>query len=176
MAQTLVLTLAGEDRPGLVDTLSRIVLEHDGNWDESRMARLAGHFAGILLVEVPAPRTDALVAALQDLEGQGMKVDVARGAPAPARPGGWTLRLELVGQDRPGIVHQISHLLARQGVSVEELTTERVSASMSGENLFQASAELSVPAEVRAEDLRRGLETLADELMVDLSFDEGSTA
>ena len=87
---------------------------------------------------------------------------------------GRKMKLELVGQDRPGIVRDISHALASRGVSIEELVTDAVSGSMSGESLVRASAQLRVPADVATSQLRQALEALANDLMVDLTLDEST--
>jgi glycine cleavage system regulatory protein len=172
MSTSLVLTLIGDDRPGLVDALSAALVEHGGNWLESRMARLAGKFAGILLAEVPDAKAEALSAALHDLQTQGLKVVVERSAKPVASTAYHTLHLSLVGQDRPGIVHDVSHALASRGINIEELSTECSSASWSGEMLFHATARLHVPRQVSTDDLREVLEGLANELMVDIALDE----
>ncbi len=168
----LTLTLIGADRPGLVRALSERVAAAGGNWLESRMARLAGQFAGILLVEVPSGEVERFLADLRTLEGEGLRATVVHGLreeqPAQHR----TLLLELVGQDRPGIVREIAQALAGRGVNIEELTTRVVSGSFSGESLFEAEARLRVPPEVPADDLRDLLEKLANELMVDISLDQ----
>lgn len=171
MTATLVLTVIGRDRPGLVDTLSRTVAEHEGNWSESRMARLAGQFAGILQVAVPEARAADLTAALSRLETQGLSVVVTAADPEPLERHR-TLWLELLGQDRPGIVREISHALACLGVGIDELSTETLSGSMSGETLFQASMQLRAPERVSIETLRAQLEAIADELMVDITLDD----
>jgi glycine cleavage system regulatory protein len=167
----LTLTLIGRDRPGLVRSLSERVAAAGGNWLESRMARLAGQFAGILLVDVPEAGVARLVADLQALEAEGLHAAVERGlgedAPAPYQ----TLVLELVGQDHPGIVREIAQALASRRVNIEELTTRVVSASFSGERMFEAEARLRVPADLSAVDLRDTLEVLANELMVDIRLD-----
>ena len=176
MTVSLVLTVIGDDKPGLVDSLSGIIAEHGGNWLESRMAQLAGKFAGILCVDVAQTRADALMAALQTLEAKGLKVTVEKGAAGDSVVLFRTLNLELVGQDHPGIVHDISHALASRSISVEELSTETSSASMAGGTLFHANARLSVPETVRTEELRDLLESLANELMVDITLDDQATA
>jgi len=168
---TLVLTVVGNDRPGLVDALSGVIAEHGGNWEQSRMAHLAEKFAGILLVRVPDARADALTQALEALETGGLLQIVAeRGSdqPAAARR---RLTLELVGQDHPGIVHDIAHALAERGISIDELETETRSAAQSGGTLFHATAVLQVPAELSLQDLEAALESLANELMVDVELD-----
>lgn len=172
MQRALVMTVIGRDRPGLVDSVASLVAGHGGNWLESRMSRLGGHFAGILRVEAPAEQVGPLTAALTSLASQGLTVvvhaDEVQPVPPPARLGA----LEVVGQDRPGIVRQISHVLASYGVNVEELHTECASAAMSGELHFKARAKLSIPAGCDVAAMRQKLEKIAGDLIVDISFEE----
>ena len=133
---SLILTVVGPDRPGLVRVLSEAVAAHGGSWLESRMARLAGQFAGIVLVDAP----ESLLGDLRALEGQGLRIVVQSGEPAaaasaaPAEP---RLALEVVGNDRPGIVRDVTRVLAESGINIEELTTGVASASFSGDTLFR---------------------------------------
>ena len=172
MRTSLVVTVIGPDRPGLVSLLSDRGTAHGASWAESRMASLAGHFAGMVRFEVDAAQADALAAALAELESTGLRVVVARGEGTAHRTDSRTLKLELIGNDRPGIVRDISRVLADSGVSIGELHTEIVSGAMSGGNLFQVKAQLEVPATLATGELRRMLEALADELMVDIALDD----
>jgi glycine cleavage system regulatory protein len=174
MSTSLVLTIVGPDRPGIVRLLSDRIGEHGGNWLQSRMANLAGQFAGIVLLELPAARVDALIRALAQLEADGLRIIVSRGADAGAARRDRRLQLELIGHDRPGIVREISHALASRGVSIEELATDCISGSMSGESLMRATAQLRVPAQVATAELREALEALANDLMVDVTLDENA--
>jgi glycine cleavage system regulatory protein len=168
----LVLTLIGPDRPGLVEALAQPIAAHGGNWLESRMAHLAGQFAGILRVEVPDERAAALVDALRRLEERGLRVTVEVG-PRPAPPSARRiLVVDLVGLDRPGIVREISHVLAERGVNIEELATDRSTAAMSGELLFRSRARVAVPPQVDPGELRARLEKVAADLMVQVSVAE----
>lgn len=172
MARVLVLTVIGEDRPGLVEALAGLISTHSGSWDESRMARLAGHFAGVVQVHLPEDRAAGLIEALPSLSGQGLDVTVVDSdwsmASVDRRD---SLTLELVGQDRPGIVREISSALAGLGVNVQDLRTAVESAPMSGERLFRAQAELAPPADMELEAIRSALESLADDMMVDVTLD-----
>jgi methionyl-tRNA formyltransferase len=172
MRTSLVVTVIGPDRPGLVSLLSDRGKAHGASWAESRMASLAGQFAGMVRFEVDAAHAEALAAALAELESTGLRVVVAKGEATPHRTDSRTLKLELVGNDRPGIVRDISRVLADSGVSIGELHTEIVSGAMSGGNLFQVKAQLEVPATLATGELRRMLEALADELMVDIALDD----
>lgn len=172
----LVLTVVGDDQAGLVDALSGVIVDHGGNWDTSEMAQLAGKFAGIVLVTVPDSNADALVEALGPLGARGLlDITVSRAAPEAPTRGSRQLTMELVGQDHPGIVHDISHALASQDVSIRELHTETTSAPMAGGALFNAAAVLEVPEDLSIDQVRQRLEALANELMVDIEIQEGPT-
>ncbi len=175
MRTSLVLTVIGDDKPGIVEQLAERVLATGANWEESRMARLAGKFAGLLRVSVEDDQADGLAGALRALDAGGLRVIVERSG-AGAAPVPHTIRLELLGNDRPGIVRDISRALAQHRVNIEDLETDVRSAPMSGDALFHASASLRVPPEVSAERLRQVLEALAGELMVDLTLAEQGTA
>ena len=172
MQTLLVMTVIGRDRPGLVESVADLVASHGGNWLESRMSRLGGQFAGILRVEVSPEKEPALVANLKTLSSRGLTIVVHSDQPEAAPPSGRVRILEIVGQDRPGIVRQISHALATYGVNVEELQTECASAAMTGETLFKARARLRVPDSADVERLRQNLEKIASDLIVDVSFAE----
>ena len=167
---SLVLTILGPDRPGLVEQIARLVAEHEGNWLESRMAHLAGQFAGILRVEVDAARAESLTQALAGMAKSGLET-IVYPDPAASIPSNRPLvKLDLLGQDRPGIIRQISGVLAALGVNVEELNTECRAAAETGQPLFHAVADLRLPPDVSEEDLRTALENVAADLMVDLKL------
>lgn len=169
MQSQLVLTLIGKDRPGLVDALASAVADHGGNWLDSRMCHLGGEFAGILRIEVPTARERDLSSALAKLEAQGLQIVVRPDQPGAVEAKS-SVTIEVVGQDRPGIVKEISRTLAARGVNVEELHTERSCAPMSGEMLFQATIEVLVPASCETATLRQELEKIAADLMVEVHF------
>ncbi len=164
----LVMTLIGPDRTGLVESLARVVADHDGNWLESRMCRLGGEFAGILRVEIPSEKKNALLDALKKISG--LNVVVQPGEPVALSIAGRQTKLELVGSDRPGIVREITSALARANVNVEEFFSEVVSAPMSGETLFKATARLQLPDRCDVAALKKDLEKIAADLFVDVSL------
>ena len=176
MLTSLVITVIGPDRPGIVSAVSDKAVEFGANWTDSLMANFAGQFAGIVQLQVPTQHCEALMAALRTLESPGMRIAVAKGANAEGgRPTVVRhLKLDLVGNDRPGIIHSNSSQLARRGISIEKLKTEVVSGAWSGEQMFQMNARLLVPASLDTDELRSGLESLANELMVDITIDDGS--
>lgn len=169
MASYLVLTIIGDDKPGLVERLSETVSRHGGNWLESNMSHLAGKFAGILRVSVDDAHVDALVQDLQRLSSI-LKLVVEKVSIDQPVQRQQTLRLTLVGNDRPGIIKEISRALAAQHVNVEELSSYISTAPMSGEALFNVNAVLKVPVDLDVTDLQAQLEKLADDLIVEISL------
>ncbi|HXZ96767.1 MAG TPA: ACT domain-containing protein [Burkholderiales bacterium] len=176
MRAAIVLTVIGPDRPGLVALLSQTVAAHEGNWLESRMMRLAGKFSGIVLVNVPRARVRELTEALSELEAHGNKFMIEVIGAGEALGDQRALSLELIGQDHPGIIRDISQALASCNINIEELVTKCVDASWSGESLFQAKARLRVPQDMPTDELRKILEALANELMVDITLEDEPSA
>ncbi len=164
---TLVLTALGDDRPGLVAAISAAINARGGSWEQSHFSELAGKFAGIVVLSAPDAETDAIASDLLALEDRTLHVQVER-IDAPADEDVVTFELELVGADRPGIISEISALLAARRVSIEDLVTEIVDAPMGGGRLFEARAVLVAPESAGADGLREALEALADRLMVDV--------
>lgn len=168
---TFTLTCIGDDRAGLVSDLSGPIHSHGGNWSRSQMARLGGKFAGILLVDVPDAKADALAADLAALKEAGLVVTLER-TDEPAQESATRWNLELLGADRPGIVAEVSAALAREQVSIEELATDVREAPMAGGLLFEAQAVLVAPQAAGVDSLRTVLEAIADELMVEINLSD----
>ena len=166
---TLILTVIGDDRPGLVSALSAPIDAHGASWERSQMSRLGGKFAGIVLVSVAEKKVEALTADLVALEAEGLQV-VAERSEEFGEGAAQRLHLELIGADHPGIVAEISASLAARYVSIEELTTDVRDAPMAGGTLFEARAVLKAPPTTSTEELRSMLEELADDLMVDVTL------
>jgi glycine cleavage system regulatory protein len=168
MTTSLVITAIGPDQPGIVEAISEAGRRSGASWAGSRMANLAGQFAGIVHFEIAEAQVTALEEALRALESRGLRIAVARGKGAQPKQAARIVHLDLVGHDRPGIVHELSESLASHGVSIEELHTHVASAAMAGGTLFKVHARLAVPPTLRDEDLKRALESLANEMMVEL--------
>ncbi len=170
MQVSLVITILGPDRPGLVKTLSETLNQFQGSWTESSMAHLAGKFAGLVHVSVPENQVDALTTALQDLKQDGFQIQIEKTSPDLVVKPVQTLDLELLGQDRPGIIHDITRQLADLNVNIEELESEIKEASMSGGTLFCAKLKLGLPKNISPEAVQDALESMSDQFMVDLNF------
>ncbi|WP_404386000.1 ACT domain-containing protein [Knoellia locipacati] len=185
MTTTLVLSVIGDDRAGLVKALADVIAANDGNWERSHLSELAGKFAGIVVVTVPEDRADALRAALEPLQGlldvsvhDAVAAEGATTADAEGEGEGQRreVRISLLGNDRPGIVGAVSGVLAQHGVSVAELESGTRDAPMAGGRLFEATAVASVPAGTDLEALQADLEQLATEIMVDVTLEPADSA
>lgn len=172
MKKSMVISVLGNDSPGLVKSLSKIIVAHNGDWIESQMASLAGKFAGILRVDLPAEQLIDFQAALQNAQSLGLSVIFEESSHAGTTPAENQFEIELIGQDQPGIVHRISSVLAQIHANVDELQTEVIEASMSGEKLFKANIKLHIASDVKAGEIRELLEELANELIVDIELVE----
>lgn len=168
---TLILTVAGADRPGLVAAVADVVDAHGGNWENSSLAELAGTFAGVIEVSIPTERAGELETALRAIQGQGLlTLSVLTGTPQQAEAEEQLLVMQVLGNDRPGIVREVSAVLNAHALSIEELATETRDAAMAGGRLFEASVIAKVPATVDLDALRADLERLATEIQVDITL------
>ena len=168
MSAFLIISIMADDRPGLVETLSRIVKEHEGNWLESRMSHLAGKFAGIVQVQVNNKNKSALESALKALKSEGWVIGVEDSSSNEQRNQPCA-KLNIVGNDRPGIVKDVSQVLAKLGVNVLELNTQFESAAMTAEALFKTQADIQTPEDLELDDVRDALEDISNDLMVEIT-------
>lgn len=169
MDSVLIVTISGEDRPGLVGELAEVVAAHGGNWEHCRMADLSGRFTGLLQVRVAAADEPGLEKAIRGLKG--LEVTVAKGRTVVVA-NAKHFHLEVVGSDHPGIVRDIFKVVAAAGVNVEELSTSTVSAPESGGMLFKARARLAVPADADMPAVLREVEAIAQDILVDVQVTE----
>ncbi|MFW6336810.1 MAG: glycine cleavage system protein R [Phycisphaeraceae bacterium] len=169
----LIITVLGDDQPGLVDALARAVASHDGNWVESSLSRLSGKFAGVVRITAPDDQANALADAIRNLgETDGLRIvvePVADDTPSPQQPGP-DLVLEAIGLDRTGIVRDIAHALARHGVNVTAFESRVFNAPMSGERMFRAEARLTAPEALDAGSLNSALDAVAEALNVEIQL------
>jgi glycine cleavage system regulatory protein len=169
----LVLTVIGDDRSGLVRALADVVTKHGGNWEESQLAELAGKFAGIVVVSVPQARAEEFASALSTLDGLlevSAHPGAEPGAEAPAQDAATDhLTIDLLGNDHPGIVREVSTVLSHHDLSIETMTTGTREAPMAGGLLFEAHVVIDVPAGSDTAALRADLERLAAEFLVDIA-------
>ena len=164
----LVLSVVGSDRPGLTKALAAAVLSAGGNWLESHLSQLGGLYVGSVLVELEQAKTDTLRAAVSAVDAAGLEVRIA---PAGARTvaAGETLQFSLVGQDRPGIVRQVTAAVSDLGANIETFETWLSAEAHSGAPLFNMAANLRLPAGLSAAKVQAALEAISGEIMVDVA-------
>ena len=173
---SLIVSIVGPDRHGIVALLAERAQRFGANWAASRMTRLASEFAGTVHLEVPRENADALVAALRQMEASGLQVVIARSDGATVPTSMRSVELELVGEDRLGIVSSLTRILTERGISIESIHTEVIRSGVSGSQTFKVGAHLLVPAKVSIDDLRAELGALASEMMVDIALGERQAA
>ncbi len=169
---SLVVSIVGADRHGIVSSLAERAERFGANWAASRMTKLANEFAGTVHFEVPPENADALAAALRGLESSGLQVVIARSDGARVPTSLRVVELELVGEDRVGIVSKLTKILAERAISIESIHTEIIRSGVSGKQTFKIEAHLLVPAALSVDALRQELGTLAREMMVDIALGE----
>ena len=169
---SMILSVIGSDRPGLTQALAAAVLSAGGNWLESHLSRLGGLYVGSVLVELEADRLEVLRAAVQAVDAQGLEVRIALDAPGAAdgAGGGEEVLFSLVGQDRLGIVHQVTAVLSGINVNIEAFDTHITAEPHSGAPLFHLDARLRLPPALTAHDVQTALEAISAEIMVDISL------
>ncbi len=173
MRRSLVVTFTGLDRPGIVEQLAKAVVDGGGNWEGSRMTRLAGYFAGVLQASAPSLVADRLAGELNALSREGLTVRVEVGSDAQAVGDRERMRLDVTGAERSGIVRAVSAVLVAHGVNILELVTRVEHAPMGGGELFIATLEIECPPEVGEDQLVAALEELGDDVTIDLDIVEG---
>jgi glycine cleavage system transcriptional repressor len=172
MQKQLVITLSGNDRVGIVDDVTKIILADHGNVDASRMARLGGEFAMLMLVSVAEAQLDTLQSALEELRGQGFELAMRLTTQdADRKFAGWhSYQLNVSGADHEGIIHEVTHHLAVQGVSVETIDTGTEDAPFGGTKLFTMSATVLAPPALSLGDLEEELGEVETQMGVDITI------
>jgi len=164
----VILSVVGSDRPGLTNALADAVHAAGGNWLESHLSRLGGKYVGSVLVEVDAAALPALEAQAREVDASGLRVSLVRADEAAPRSGE-ALTIELVGQDRAGIVREVTAVLAGLDVNIDSLTTATENGAWSGERLFRAQARVTLPEGLTSDAVQSALEAISGDVMVDFT-------
>jgi glycine cleavage system regulatory protein len=170
MRTYLIATITCPDRPGIVERITEVLVDFGANWEESRMARLGGDFAGMVKIGVPDESAAGLAAALRELSDAETTVTVKisqEPARSPVAEHG-LFELRLSGADHEGIVHAVSRYLLDQGINVEEMETEVLPAPMSAVPLFHMEARIKVPPKLTLAELQDNLHAIGGEMGVDI--------
>ncbi len=172
METSFIITFIGDDRPGLVDELARVISENNGSWQESRSSQLAGKFTGLILVRLPTESATVLQEQLKGLNSSGLSVRVTPTGDVGVTPSGKVVVLHLIGPDRPGIVREVSSELSARKINVEEMHTGVSPAPMSAEKLFEARIEARLEPGQDMDELVDRLDEIANQMTLDISFED----
>jgi glycine cleavage system transcriptional repressor len=171
MQRNFVLTLSGPDRIGIVERVTGLLLNRGGNVETSRMARLGGEFAVLMLVSMPADQFAGLDVDLEGLTAQGYKVSTTpERAEIPAFPGWLPYRIEVHGADHEGIIHEVARYLSEHKINIESLDTETSPAPISGVPLFTMTAQVVVPPGLSGGAWEAGLERIGNQLNLEITI------
>ena len=164
-----VLSAVGSDRPGLTEALAAAILAAGGNWLESHLSRLGGLYVGSVLVDLEAEDAEGLRSAVAAVDAHGLEVRIA---PAIDSRGaeGEVFEFGVVGQDRPGIVREVTAVLSALDANIERFKTWIAAEAYSGAPLFHIEARLRLPPGLRSQDVQAALEDISAEIMVDISL------
>ena len=171
MESSYIITFIGDDRPGLVESVAKVIDESKGSWQESQLSQLGGKFAGLVLVSLPEGKGEELELALQQLSKSGLSVRVTASGTAPANPSASQVTLSIIGPDRAGIVREVSQALASREVNVINMESGVESAPMSSEKLFRALIHTEVPAHTNQDELLDILDDIANEMTLDIAVE-----
>ncbi|PNQ04020.1 glycine cleavage system protein R [Sphingobium sp. SA916] len=174
MDRSVILTVVGSDRPGLTRAIAEAVYAAGGNWLESHLSRLGGKYVGSVLVELPEERLDELEAAVRGIDALGIKVEIIAAAESEDQSG-QSLAIEIVGQDRPGIVREVTAVLAGLSVNIEDFISKIEGSAWSGAPLFRARVQMVLPADLSTDKVREALEAISSEVMVDFDREPASS-
>jgi glycine cleavage system transcriptional repressor len=170
MQSNIVFTLTGTDRIGIVEEVTKLLLDLGGNVETGRMARLGGEFAILMLVSVPSKGLDKLDKVVNDLTARRFKVTAVKTERtyAETHPGWLPRQIEVRGADHEGIIHQVARYLSQRGISIESMDTETVRAPISGTPLFTMTALVIVPPSLQGQDWITNLDGVGKSLKVDI--------
>jgi glycine cleavage system transcriptional repressor len=171
MTKNIVLTLTGKDKIGLVDHVTSVMVKRGGNVEASRMARLGGEFAMLMLVTVSDGGLADLEKDFQGLRGEGYQVTLMQTEDDSNKYAGWLpYEIEVTGADHEGIIHEVSHHLASQGINIESMDTSSTPAPMSGTPLFMMKGVVLVPPKLNFHVWSDALEEIGDKLNVNVKL------
>lgn len=171
METSYVITFIGDDRPGLVEQLSKVIENNRGNWHESRLSQLGGKFAGLVLVSLPGDSGAALEADLKALSATGLSVRVTPTSEVATPADGRAITLTVIGPDRLGIVREIARVLAEREINVVEMDSQVTSAPMSAEMIFHARIDAQIPMATDMDDLHDTLEEISNHMTLEIELD-----
>ena len=168
MKSRVILSAIGSDRPGLTQALADAVAGAGGNWLESHLSRLGGKYVGAVLVELDDADLPELEKRVRVIDQAALEVSLVAAGDEP-ESAGKPLWIELVGQDRPGIVREVTGVLKALQLNIEDFSTATENSAWSGELLFRMKARIRLPDGMPRVRVQEALEAISGEIMVDFT-------
>jgi len=172
MPNNLVITIISDDKPGIVESLANTIKKHKGNWLESRMLSVAGKFAGILQVSTDSENLEALKRSLMALSNDDLKIIVETSKNPSIGINDQRLAFSIVGNDRPGIIHDVTQALAARKINLEELSSQCTSMPHVGTPLFEATGIVRIPENIDFIEFENQLDQISELLAIDIQLEE----
>lgn len=179
-----LLTVIANDRTGIVESIAACIHAQGGNWLESRLSRLSGKFAGIIQIEITSDKVSELTQALKSLEGDGFKISIeaidaasnsetnrSNNQTPVSNTHSTSYSFTIAGNDRSGIIKEVSQAFAVRKINLENLQSQCTSAPHVGTPLFEASGKISVPSSTDIDELSKHLDRISDELAIDIQLE-----
>lgn len=168
MTNLLVISAMGADRPGIVERLSKVILENGCSVQDSRMSVLGGTFAVILLTSGNWSTLAKLETALKTLEREEeLTVHTRRTEPRTIEQHVLPYSVDVVALDHPGIVHELAAFFSKRGINIQDLSTSAYSAAHTATPMFAARMIIEVPATLHIAALREEFLDLCDQFNLD---------
>ena len=163
----IIFTLVGRDKPGLISNLAKTVYDMGGNWLGSNFSHMAGHFAGFVQIDLPLEKHSSLVELFST--HPDLKIHLLPGItehPAVQK----IVQLDITGNDRSGIVQELTHILSQFNLNIIKFDSSLESAPNWGSALFKVKTTINVAVDFDLETLQESLENVANDLMIDLEI------
>lgn len=165
--KSLVITIVGKDKPGLIESLAKVVYAHDGNWLASNFSHMAGQFAGFAEIHIPESRENEILAAFE--QNPDLNVFLSHGKEEVATNNS-TVEVEIVGNDKPGIVQELTATLNQFNLNIHKFDSSCGSAPNWGGTIFKANSKVEIPENFDTDELQSALESIANDLMVEIKL------
>jgi len=171
MNQSLVITAIGEDRPGLVNELTEVLLNASLNVEDSRMSVLGGEFVVMLLVSGSETSIDS-IKQQKDAMASSLNLNLLIKPTTRRKTSDKHLsyHISVEGMDNPGIVHKLAHYLSQHNINIVNMQTESGHAPHTGTPIFTVNMQVDIPNELDLTQLENDFSALCDELSMDAEF------
>ena len=167
-ATQLVLSALGEDKPGIIDELSRCVMSSGCNITDSRMTVLGGDFAILLLINGNWNTIAKLEDQITVLEERlGLSITTRRTARKASRKDLLPYGVDVVSLDQPGIVYNLASFFSKRQINIQEMETSGYAAAHTGTPMFSVHLTIDIPASQQISVLREEFMDFCDRLNLD---------